>query len=100
MIKFHRKRETQQMARSRRLAYRFWIGAMVVAGLAVMAAPAVLALFDVRVWTIAVPIPFLMIGLSLFGVAWLAYYVFVRRPKSMREQHTSQEQDGLQTEGK
>lgn len=65
----------------RRRAYAVWVGAMIVAFFIYMAAPAALPLFGLSPWVIGAPLPFLMIALTVFGLAWLALYVFGARGK-------------------
>ncbi|MCK5745061.1 MAG: hypothetical protein KAH44_02560, partial [Oricola sp.] len=60
----------------RRRAYALWIGVMTVLLLGYMIAPALLPFVDLPPRLMSAPIVFVEILLVLFGVGWLAFYVF------------------------
>ncbi|PQA85598.1 hypothetical protein [Hyphococcus luteus] len=60
----------------RRRAYALWIGALIGVFLLYMIAPVLLPLFDLPPRLLAAPLVFIEIALVLFGLGWLAFYVF------------------------
>ena len=60
----------------RRRAYAAWIGAMIGVFALYVIAPVFLSLFDLPPRLLAAPLVFIEIALVLFGVGWLALYVF------------------------
>ncbi len=60
----------------RRRAYAFWIGALIGVFLLYMIAPVLLPVFDLPPRLLAAPLVFIEIALVLFGLGWLAFYVF------------------------
>lgn len=60
----------------RRRAYALWIGVMTVLVLGYMIAPGLLPFVDLPLRLMSAPIIVVEILLVLFGVGWLAFYVF------------------------
>ncbi|WP_375203814.1 hypothetical protein [Hyphococcus sp.] len=71
-----------ETGKHRRRAYVVWIGAMIAAFAFVLIAPALAPMLGISAPIIGSPLPFFMIALTLFGVIWLAFYVFGRPRKA------------------